>query len=104
MATRPVIGPAVVVAAPALNSDKPLTSAVTNGISRNSLSVDPDRLLTCQQAADFLNVSVKTLNRMIARKEISYVELSRHNTRRTIRFERAAIDVFVARRRLKAVA
>jgi excisionase family DNA binding protein len=64
----------------------------------------PGALLNCQQAAALLNVSPKTIQRMINRKEISYVELSRHGSRRTIRFERPAIDLFVAKRRLKAVA
>ena len=62
---------------------------------------DPTVLLTPLQAAAFLGgISVKTLFRMIRRREISYVKVSQ----KIFRFERAAIDVFIAKRRTRSAA
>ena len=60
----------------------------------------PEALLNTRQVAKLLGVCLKTLQRMVLRREISYIKLSN----RSLRFERPAVDVYLARRRVKAVA
>ncbi len=64
-------------------------------------SAHPDRLLTPAEVCQILNISKKTLDRMRLQRPpaISYVRV-----RGGFRYRRAAVDAYVCRNEVKAVA
>jgi excisionase family DNA binding protein len=63
-----------------------------------TIPIAPDSILTSKQVCTLLQVCGKTLQRLCAKKEISFIRVSRT----TFRFRRAAVDHFVAQREVRA--
>jgi excisionase family DNA binding protein len=58
----------------------------------------PDALLTSNQVCTILQICGKTLQRLCAKKKISFIKVSRT----CFRFRRAAVDTFIAQREVRA--
>lgn len=66
------------------------------GIDKN----DPDALLTLQEVADLLKVSVESVRQYREAGELPYIDLSipKQSRRPNIRFRRSAVDEFLTKR------
>jgi excisionase family DNA binding protein len=57
-----------------------------------------DRLLTVEQAAEYMNTSVRFVRRLVAERRIAFVKLGRH-----VRISTSDLDAFVAAGRVEPV-
>jgi excisionase family DNA binding protein len=55
-------------------------------------------LLTPQEAADYLNVSLRMVRRIIETKRISYIKIGKH-----IRFDKNEIDAYLSAHTIRAL-
>jgi excisionase family DNA binding protein len=56
------------------------------------------RLLTVEQAADYMNTTVRFVRRLVAERRIAFVKLGRH-----VRLSTSDLDAFVAAGRVEPV-
>jgi excisionase family DNA binding protein len=56
------------------------------------------RLLTVEQAADYMNTTVRFVRRLVAERRIAFVKLGRH-----VRISTSDLDAFVAAGRVEPV-
>ena len=71
----------------------------SSGSSPGATASTPEPLLRPDQVAVLLNISVRSLRRLVQSREIGYVRL-----RRGFRFERPAVELFLTRHRVKEAA
>jgi excisionase family DNA binding protein len=72
----------------------------SSGSSPGTSTPTPEPLLRLDQAAALLNISSRSLRRLVRRRELGYVRVGP----RGIRFEKPALDIFIARHRVKEAA
>jgi excisionase family DNA binding protein len=56
----------------------------------NDPTLNPDRLLTVAETADYLNCSVRMIRRIVAERRVPFVRIGRH-----VRFRVSALEDFL---------
>ena len=89
--------PAVPKRAPAsVSGNAPVGQTQTIGVPTNVNLEIPTPLLTTEQAAEFLQVSVRTVKNLLSDGRIAYIKIGR-----ATRIHRQDLDVYIAQNRRK---